>query len=60
MGRLITDNVFSAYYLMNRRGGGEGYAAIKVEVSKTYDRVEWDFLEEMRRKLGFCRRWIGP
>jgi hypothetical protein len=26
---------------------------------KAYDRVEWLFLENMMRKLGFAERWIG-
>ena len=32
--------------------------AIKLDVSKAYDRVEWAFLEAMMRKLGFQEEWI--
>lgn len=35
-----------------------GYMALKFDMSKTYDRVEWAFLEDVRRKLGFESRWI--
>lgn len=31
---------------------------IKLDMSKTYDRVEWIFLEKMMQKMGFPNRWI--
>jgi hypothetical protein len=58
-GRLITDNVLSAYelshYVMNKRGGKEGFVAVKADMSKAYDKVEWKFLEEMMKKMGSVR-----
>ncbi|KAM3241700.1 hypothetical protein ACQJBY_054489 [Aegilops geniculata] len=44
----------------NKRTGKEGYAAVKLDMSKAYDRVEWGFLEKMMYKLGFEERWIKP
>ena len=35
-----------------------GYMAIKLDMSKAYDRVEWTFLESTMRKLGFNERWM--
>ena len=50
-GWLITDNILMAYeishFLMNKRAGKEELAAVKVDMSKAYDRVEWSFLEAM-------------
>ena len=32
--------------------------AIKFDMNKAYDRVEWSFLECIMEKLGFNGRWI--
>lgn len=61
-GRLITDNIFIAFealHTMNSRmSGKKGFMAVKVEMRKAYDRVEWSFLETMMRTVGFEERWI--
>ncbi|KAL5813119.1 hypothetical protein ACOSQ3_028069 [Xanthoceras sorbifolium] len=55
--RLITDNVVVGFeclhHLNNRRKGSKGLAALKLDMSKAYDRVEWVFLQKMMEKLSF-------
>ena len=62
-GRLISDNVVVAFETMNtigkRKKGKEGLMAIKLDMSKAYDRVEWGYLEAIMRKMGFSERWIS-
>ncbi|KAL5549200.1 hypothetical protein UlMin_004431 [Ulmus minor] len=37
------------------RGGKTGFTALKLDMSKAYNRVEWSFFQEMRDQTGFCR-----
>ena len=62
LGRLITDNVHVAfetmYYIDKRRKGKDALMAIKLDMSKAYDRVEWGYLDAVMCKIGFHKRWI--
>ena len=57
-GRLITDNVLVAFetlhYLKRKTQGKLGYVALKLDMSKAYDRMEWIFLEKVIRHVGFA------
>lgn len=32
--------------------------ALKLDISKAYDRVDRKFLKERMQMMGFCRKWI--
>ncbi|KAL0290434.1 UNVERIFIED_CONTAM: hypothetical protein Sangu_2573900 [Sesamum angustifolium] len=50
-GRLITDNVLLAFevnhYLNTKKWGEKGHMALKLDISKAYDKIEWKFLEKV-------------
>ncbi|XP_059449559.1 uncharacterized protein LOC132180675 [Corylus avellana] len=62
-GRLVLDNTLAAYETLHtmycRMWGNVGYMAIKLDMNKAYDQVEWYFLENVMIKMGFDRRWVN-
>ena len=60
--RLVNDNVMIAHEMMHslktRKRVSQSYIAVKTDVSKAYDRVEWNFLETTMRLFGFSETWI--
>ncbi|XP_031108567.1 uncharacterized protein LOC116013045 [Ipomoea triloba] len=62
-GRLITDNILVAaevgHFLNRKQCGRIGWGALKLDMAKAYDRMEWTFLKRMLQSLGFVVRWIN-
>jgi hypothetical protein len=55
LGRLITNNLVAyecVHTIQNIRTSVAGSCAVKLDMHKAYDRLEWIFLENMMRKLG--------
>ena len=60
--RLITDNVLVTYETMHhinqKRSGRVGEMALKLDMRKAFDRVEWGCLEKIMYKMGFHESWV--
>ncbi|GAU35387.1 hypothetical protein TSUD_160380 [Trifolium subterraneum] len=61
-GRSISDNALIAieviHALKRRTKGTRGELALKVDISKAYDKVDWGFLRGMLERMGFTHKWI--
>ena len=54
--RIITNNAiidFKIFHKMKLKHGVNGFMALKLEMSKAYDCVEWDFLITIMHKMHF-------
>ncbi|KAL5558507.1 hypothetical protein UlMin_034718 [Ulmus minor] len=59
-GRLISDNAiigFECLHAIKRRKTKKNYMALKLDMEKAYDMVEWDFIQRVMDKLGFSAGW---
>lgn len=60
--RHIGENVLIAHelveFIRKRKSAGPGYAAIKLDMSKAFDRVSWSFLTDILRIMEFPLNWL--
>ena len=45
--------------MKKNKTGEMGFMAVKLDMSKAYDRVKRGYLENLMRKMCFNERWIG-
>ncbi|KAK6164048.1 hypothetical protein DH2020_000912 [Rehmannia glutinosa] len=62
-GRLITDNALLAFKIFHsmkhNQAKNKGSFALKLDMSKAYDRVEWKFLKHAMLKLSIDDRFVN-
>ena len=58
----ITDNIITAYkclhFMKKKRASDLWCCALKLNMKKAYDRVEWPYLRAIMLRLGFHRLWV--
>jgi hypothetical protein len=61
-GRSILDNAVVAievlHFMKAKTRGEDRYVALKLDISKAYDRMDWNYLRAVLHKMGFNSRWI--
>ena len=61
--KLISDNIQIAHEMFHRLRTNKAckrkYMAIKTDMSKTYDIVEWSFIYALLQKMGFDPHWVN-
>ena len=61
--KAISDNILVAFetlhHMKRKRSGKMGHMALKLDMSKAYDQLEWGFLQKIMEKMGFDTKWIG-
>lgn len=59
-GRYIIENVLLTQEIVTdiRKRDKPANIVIKLDMTKSYDRVSWLFLTKVMRKMGFSEKWM--
>lgn len=49
---------YECIHTMKKKKGKRGLCAVKLDMHKANDRVEWSFLKKIVNKLVFDQRWV--
>lgn len=59
-GRMITDNAQLAFecihHIKEEKVPTKSFCAYKLDLSKVYDRVDWNYLKQVMQRIGFTHR----
>lgn len=59
--RSILDNMVSIevlHFMKTKTRGEDRYVFLKLDISKAYNRMDWDYMRVVMNKMGFNERWI--
>ena len=49
---------YETLHYMKHQPRKVGFMALKLDMSKTYDRVEWSFLKQLMLQMSFHEKWV--
>ena len=58
-GRYILESVASAYEIIHEVQNNKIVVSLFLSVVSAYDKLSWDFLDEMLTSRGFSEKWFG-
>lgn len=62
-GRSVLDNTITfvevVHHMKSKIKGKQGEIILKLDISKTYDRINRDYLKDALIIMGFSQKWIG-
>lgn len=47
------------FHVMGHKRGKSGWMAVKADIEKAYDQVEWSFLLQVLKQFSFSEKWIS-
>ncbi|XP_043694381.1 uncharacterized protein LOC122645101 [Telopea speciosissima] len=61
--RLISDNILLAHeafhYINHKKKGQKRFVALKLDMKKAYDCLEWGFIERVLLRMGFDQKFVA-